>query len=224
MSGWAIDCEWAFVGMKRDQAAQFYGQQFASFKTASNAHTASSALLIYTIVFFAAATILFSIFLVCVCRKPQEAPEASAACASSMVILGLLARIGWLITLSIMYRRINQSWDVAQENTKIASNLAAYFGQFATSCGDPLAAMNTVQATDVMDRAKLIAKDGYWFTGFTLVFMVVEFVVVTIYSICLGSKHKPTDRSSSYAEPSVPPAPSNDELELEGKQKDVNDA
>lgn len=60
-----------------------------------------------------------------------------------MAIIGVLARIGWLITLSIMYKRIRSSWDIASENTKMAKNQAAYFGQFATSCGDPLAAMNT---------------------------------------------------------------------------------
>ena len=75
-----------------------------------------------------------------------------------------------------------------------------------------------------MDRARLIAKDGYWFTGFTLVFMIIEFVVVIGYIICLCKSHKPSPRSSSYAEPSAPPAPSNAELELEVKQKDVNDA
>ena len=75
-----------------------------------------------------------------------------------------------------------------------------------------------------MDRARLIAKDGYWFTGFTLVFMVIEFVVIIGYIICLCKSHKPSPRSSSYAETSAPPAPSNGELELEVKQKEVNDA
>ena len=75
-----------------------------------------------------------------------------------------------------------------------------------------------------MDRARLIAKDGYWFTGFTLVFMIIEFVVVIGYIICLCKSHKPIPRSSSYAEPSAPPAPSNGELVVEMKQKDVNDA
>lgn len=75
-----------------------------------------------------------------------------------------------------------------------------------------------------MDRARENAKDGYWFTGFTLVFMIIEFVVVIGYIICLCKSHQPSPRSSSYAEPSAPPAPSNGELELEVKQKDVNDA
>ena len=75
-----------------------------------------------------------------------------------------------------------------------------------------------------MDRARENAKDGYWFTGFTLVFMIIEFVVVIGYIICLCKSHQPSPRSSSYAEPSAPPAPSNGELELEVKQKDINDA
>ena len=75
-----------------------------------------------------------------------------------------------------------------------------------------------------MDRARENAKDGYWFTGFTLVFMIIEFVVVIGYIICLCKSHQPSPRSSSYAEPSAPPAPSNGELELEVKQKEVNDA
>ena len=75
-----------------------------------------------------------------------------------------------------------------------------------------------------MDRARENAKDGYWFTGFTLVFMIIEFVVVIGYIICLCKSHQPSPRSSSYAEPSAPPAPSNGELELEVKQMEVKDA
>jgi hypothetical protein len=125
------------------------------------------------------------------------------------MIVGVLARIGWLITLSIMYRRIRKSWDVAQSNIKIANNQASFFGQFATSCGDPLAAMNTTQAFAVMDRARRIAKDGYWFTGFTLVFMIIEFVVVLIYCVYLCTNHKPSNRQSSYSVPSAPPVEQN---------------
>jgi hypothetical protein len=125
------------------------------------------------------------------------------------MIVGVLARIGWLITLSIMYRRIRKSWDVAQSNIKITNNQASFFGQFATSCGDPLAAMNTTQAFAVMDRARRIAKDGYWFTGFTLVFMIIEFVVVLIYCVCLCTNHKPSNRQSSYSVPSAPPVEQN---------------
>jgi|LauGreDrversion4_2_1035121.scaffolds.fasta_scaffold224331_3 heme/copper-type cytochrome/quinol oxidase subunit 2 len=105
----------------------------------------------------------------------------------------------------------------------MANNQEAYFGQFATSCGDPLAAMNTTQAAAVMNRARLIAKDGYWFTGFTLVFMIIEFVVVLIYVIYLCSNHKPTSRKSDYAEPSAPSAPQNAELELEIKENEAKD-
>ena len=75
-----------------------------------------------------------------------------------------------------------------------------------------------------MDRAKGIAKDGYWFTGFTLVFIIVEFIVIIGYIIYLCKGHIPIPRSSSYAESSAPPAPSNGELELGVKQKNVNDA
>jgi len=70
-----------------------------------------------------------------------------------------------------------------------------------------------------MDRAKGIAKNGCWFTGFTLVFMIVEFIVIIGYIIYLRNP-----RSSSYAESSAPPAPSNGVLELGVKQKNVNDA
>ena len=77
--------------------------------------------------------------------------------------------------------------------------------------------MNTTQAAAVMDRARRIAKDGYWFTGFTLVFMIIEFVVVLIYLIYLCSNHKPSNRQSSYSVPSAPPAEVNQELELEVK-------
>jgi uncharacterized membrane protein len=55
-----------------------------------------------------------------------------------------------------------------------------------------------------MERARSIAKDGYWFTGFTLVFMIFEFVVVLIYLICLYNGHQSSKRQSSYAEPETP--------------------
>jgi heme/copper-type cytochrome/quinol oxidase subunit 2 len=74
--------------------------------------------------------------------------------------------------------------------------------------------MNTTQAISVMERARRIAKDGYWFTGFTLVFMIVEFVVVIIYLVYLCSNRQPGNRQSSYSVPSAPPADQNQELEL----------
>jgi uncharacterized membrane protein len=55
-----------------------------------------------------------------------------------------------------------------------------------------------------MEQARLIAKDGYWFTGFTLVFMIIEFVVVVVYLICLYNSHQSSNRSSSYAETATP--------------------
>ncbi len=65
-----------------------------------------------------------------------------------------------------------------------------------------------------MEQAREIAKDGYWFTGFTLVFMIVEFVVVIVYLICLFNAHKSSSsRSSSYAETATPSGRDN-EIEL----------
>jgi hypothetical protein len=81
MSGWAIDCEWAFVGMKRDQAVLYYGQQFESFKTASTAHTASAALLWYTVTLFSIATVITFVLLICCCCNPGNAGETSAVFA-----------------------------------------------------------------------------------------------------------------------------------------------
>ncbi len=84
--------------------------------------------------------------------------------------------------------------------------------------------MNTTQAFAVMDRARRIAKDGYWFTGFTLVFMIIEFVVVLIYCVCLCTNHKPSNRQSSYSVPSAPPVEQKFELELETKEKTASEA
>jgi len=73
--------------------------------------------------------------------------------------------------------------------------------------------MNTTQAFSVMDQARLTAKDGYWFTGFTLVFIVIEFVVIVVYKICLCHGHKSTG-SNPPAEQIVPPAPVQENKEI----------
>lgn len=113
-----------------------------------------------------------------------------------------------------MYKRIRLSYDIALINSKIPKNYDAKFNQFATACGDPLAVMNTTKAFSVMDQARIDAKDGYWFAGFTLVYMVIEFVVIVVWCICLCKGHVSTS-SNSQAQEIIPPVQNDKEIELE---------
>lgn len=98
--------------------------------------------MIYTIVFFSTAAVIAIVGLVCCCCNPGGAAETAGGFALISSIVGIAARLGWLITLSIMYKRIRGSWEIATANQKIAKAQSLEFGRFATTCGDPYAVLN----------------------------------------------------------------------------------
>jgi len=53
-----------------------------------------------------------------------------------------------------------------------------------------------------MEQSRTISKQGYWFTGFTLVFMIIELVVILVFKVFLCHNHHQS-RASSYAAPPV---------------------
>lgn len=77
--------------------------------------------MIYTIVFFSIAFIITSIGMCClVCSRGRSDVELPTCLALLSSIVGICARIGWLITLSIMYKRIHGSWEIATSNQNLA--------------------------------------------------------------------------------------------------------
>ena len=99
--------------------------------------------MIFTIVFFSIAAVIAIVGLFCCfCCNPGQKADVAGGFALISSIVGIAARLGWLITLSIMYRRIHGSWDIATANQKIAKAQSLEFGKFATTCGDPYAVLN----------------------------------------------------------------------------------
>lgn len=66
---------------------------------------------------------------------------------SLLIAMGL--RVCWIVTLPIVFHRINISWDISQENLLILDDQRT-FSPYANSCGDPLNAMNIDLANDYM--------------------------------------------------------------------------
>lgn len=64
-------------------------------------------------------------------------------------MIALALRVCWIVTLPIVFHRVNMSYVVSQENLLILDDQST-FSQYATTCGDPLNAMNIPLATSYM--------------------------------------------------------------------------
>lgn len=80
MSGWAIDCEWAFVGMNRTTAANYYSQEFGTTTASNKAHKASSGLLWFTVVFFSISFIVTLVWFFIMCSTRFSNAKETASC------------------------------------------------------------------------------------------------------------------------------------------------
>lgn len=67
------------------------------------------------------------------------------AIAGMMVILAMCVRICWIVTVPIVFHRLNEAMDSAQNNLDILDT-QQQFVSYAQSCGNPIYAMNMNQA------------------------------------------------------------------------------
>ena len=89
------------------------------------------------------------------------------------IMIALVARIAWLITLSIIFHRIKISWTTAQDNLKILKNQAT-FSATVNQCGDPLTAMNIPTANSYMLAASNDVDKAYWYCLSMILLLMAE--------------------------------------------------
>jgi hypothetical protein len=100
---WDLACEWDGT-MDRKTAMAYYATTFEDAKQADRAETAAAAEFFVTVT--CAACLLFMVSCAVFDTDKKE------SCLGLGVMLIIAGRIAAIITLSILFKRLNDSWDI----------------------------------------------------------------------------------------------------------------
>lgn len=123
---WSEDC-----AMTREEAASYYSQEFVNPSGVYEAYDVSNALFWINSI-YAGLLALCLLFLFCVDMKWVAGTAGSIA---------ICARVCWIITIPIVYHRLDMSYNSALVNLDVLKSQET-FVPYAKSCGNPLYALN----------------------------------------------------------------------------------
>ena len=90
-----------------------------------------------------------------------------------IAFLSLGLRVCWIVTIPIVFHRINVSFEIASENLMILDDQKT-FSQYATTCGDPLNAMNIEKADSYMYTASHVVNQAWAFSLACIIILCAE--------------------------------------------------
>lgn len=178
--------------MSRSSALTYYAQTFAFPTTTFSAQHASNVMLFMSLTILC-MPFIFAFLFNCVRTKTNN----STGCIDVFAgILAISARIAWIVTLSIIFHRIQLSWKISQDNIQILKGQSS-FSATVTSCGDPLTAMNIATANSYMLAASVDVGKSYWFCLAMIIFLCLEVVLAVVFALCCFCCGSRTDQSDS---------------------------
>jgi hypothetical protein len=174
--------------MSRSSALNYYAQTFAVPTTTFAAESASNVLLWMSLTILC-LPLVFAVMSGCF----KNTGGRGDICINVIGIFALVARIAWIVTLSIIFHRIQISWKISQDNMQILTGQSSFSATVST-CGDPLTAMNIDRANSYMLAASVDVGKSYWFCLSMILLICLEIVLgmVVLLGSCCGSS---TDQS-----------------------------
>jgi hypothetical protein len=97
-------------------------------------------------------------------------------------LLHFLGRLCSIITLAILFKRLNESWRITETNIKTLEGLQPFYTA-SSLCGDALTVLDWPRAWNLMQSATRTIVKSYWLTLATLIYFCLEpfFVCCAIY-------------------------------------------
>lgn len=155
--------------MSSSEALTYYAQEFGNPTTIYKAESVSLALLWISAIGLG----LMVLLTLCAGFTTRGGSEAPGATLGLIGLCSLGLRVCWIVTIPIVFHRINVSFDIASENLLILDDQKS-FSQYANSCGDPLNAMNIEKANTFMYTASHVVNQAWAFSLSCIILLCVE--------------------------------------------------
>ena len=138
------------------------------------------------------------------------------------MLISVCLRVCWIITVPIIFHRVNESWKVAQLNLAVIKD-QSNFAATGLLCGDPYAVMNIDVANQYMLQASLDMDKAWKYTLAMILIMMTEILMACVLpcigSCCQGSRGSANVYEAPIQEQNYKPADIQNEEELLIKQQ-----
>ena len=151
--------------MNREEAFEYYQTTFADPKQSVRATTSAKAIF-WEGILFAWGLIIIGILAIFMGNDKNKI-------SAMLMVLWIVSRISSIITLAILFVRVNDSWKVCVLNQSTLTYLEPFYTA-ALQCADPLTIINLPKAENYFDNASMNIYKSWWFSLGTLFMVLVE--------------------------------------------------